>query len=59
MQASLLLASFQPVTPGGWILCFWIVSTANWNERRALPKYGPNSASTLRSFGRLAATPAG
>src|SRR5215471_14873211 len=31
MYASLLLASFQPMTPGGCTLCFWIVSTANWS----------------------------
>ena len=31
MYASLFDTSVQPITPGGWILCFWIVSTANWS----------------------------
>ena len=29
MYASLLCGSVHAMTPGGWILCFWIVSTAN------------------------------
>jgi hypothetical protein len=31
VTAALFDTSVQPMTPGGWILCFWIVSTANWS----------------------------